>query len=95
MEKHLLAMPVGNLFKLVYRDHIPMKHGDRKRLGDELTQGQACQPKPKRLAIGNGDQNKAPSQVLLSNLMVRYLMEAACPLWGVMGACTTTNTNHQ
>ena len=74
-------MTLGNLMKLLYRDYIPAKHADRKRLASEI-QGMeakaALQPPAQRPALradpGRDADNTAS---LMSTILVRYLMEVS------------------
>ncbi len=72
---HLDAFAIVDLIKLVYRDYIPLKHGDRKRLSAELEEKTpallgAC----KRPAIQHPDAGQ-DERNLLSSMLVQYLRE--------------------
>lgn len=71
----LSGMSVGELTKLVYRDHIPMKHASRKRLASEIQMLESnVQPQQRqRRALEAGNAGKD----LLSQLLVQYLMQAS------------------
>ena len=65
----------ADVAKLVYRDNIKLKHGSRKRLGDEL----ASKPphpslRPSRADAIAGANDPEP----LSKALVAYLLEAHC-----------------
>ena len=75
----LESMSVGDLARLVYRDHITVKHASRKRLHEEVDEKMkdldAFQQKlnPEYLSVlGPGERKVDP----LSKLLVEYLLEA-------------------
>ncbi len=79
VENCLESMSVGDLARLVYRDHITVKHASRKRLHEEVDEKMkhldACQQKlnPEYLSVlGPGERKVDP----LSKLLVEYLLEA-------------------
>lgn len=76
----LESMTVGDLARLVYRDHITVKHASRTRLHQEVDEkmkdiDNACQQKltPEDLSVLGPGQRKVDP---LSKLLVEYLLEA-------------------
>lgn len=85
VSEYLSTLSISDLVKLVYRDHIPLKHSNRNRLAleiDELGvadkqsgQQQQHQHDLNRPALP-ANSNPTPEEVhLMSKLLVRYLME--------------------
>lgn len=76
-----------DLLKLVYRDHIALKHASRKRLAAEMSetnkQLESSSSKQKRTDVSlqnNGDSEKQGKAIdVLSKMLTRYLM--AVPLF--------------
>lgn len=78
VEESLVHMTVAELVKLVYRDHIPLKHANRKRLAAELDDKTDKLPAPaQRMAINAGDEQDHDTK-LLSSMLIRYLMQVSC-----------------
>jgi len=77
---YLAAFSLPDLVKLIYRDYIPLKHGDRKRLAEELETMKPTLFEPcKRAAIQNQEEGDidCAEQNLLSRMLVKYLREAS------------------
>jgi hypothetical protein len=71
-------MSVAELTKLIYRDHIPMKHASRKRLSDEIStieNSRACERPLQRPALEEASADTGTD--LLSQLLVKYLMQVS------------------
>ena len=77
-ERFLSGMSVAELTKLIYRDHIPMKHASRKRLSDEIStieNSRACERPLQRPALEEASADTGTD--LLSQLLVKYLMQVS------------------
>ena len=81
MKPVLERMTLSELSRLVYRDHLDVKHSSRKRLSSEVTVKmntiqrniQACAPQD--LSILGPEQERVKVDPL-SKLLVKYLLEA-------------------
>ena len=72
--EYLETLPLNELMKVVYRDHIVMKHASRKRLATEMTE---TSKKIDNQLNAENPRSENPEQVtmdVLSKMLVRYLI---------------------
>ena len=71
--------------KLLYRDYIPVKHAERKRLASEIQdlESQAARQGPQQQLALRADAGRDADNTasLMSTLMVKYLMEVSWYVW--------------
>ena len=83
-----MTLQVTDLMKLVYRDHIQLKHANRKRLASEVDDVTRKLDVPQPLFDGNNAEVQAvrdgqPAAVdVMSQTLVKYLMTAPRPVRG-------------
>ena len=82
----LLAMKDCDMARLIYRDHVTVKHASRKRLSDEVTSkleraGQAVDQRRQLSILGSAEKFQTVDP--MSKMLIKYLLEA----W--QGTCLT------
>lgn len=86
-EQYLSELDIPQIAKLIYRDHVSMKHANRKRLASEMAEKSLHDEhelQQEQQASGNhvgrlGDQQATETtENLMSKLLVKYLMEVTC-----------------
>lgn len=81
--EYLTSLKNQEVVKLVYRDHVVIKHSSRKRLASEMQSNskklQDMEVPHRAPADAIGDQSNVN---LLSKMLVRYMRMASLHLWG-------------
>lgn len=87
--EYIDTLPAHEILKLVYRDHIVLKHASRKRLASEMAdttkelEAHDCRDGgPVLAALGN--HGETLSADILSKMLVRYLLLV---LWLITNRC--------